>query len=54
VESHPAEYGMVAKFAKLNTATANPFIDDASCTTEAGIQKAMFQVILKEQATAWH
>jgi metallo-beta-lactamase class B len=51
---HPAEYGMVAKFAKLKAGAPNPFIDKAGCTAEADIQEAMFHAILKEQATAGH
>jgi metallo-beta-lactamase class B len=51
---HPAEYGMAAKFAKLTAGAPNPFINKASCTAEADIQEAMFQAILKEQATGGH
>jgi metallo-beta-lactamase class B len=47
---HPAEYRMLEKHARLQPGGPNPFIDKAGCTTEADIQEAMFNAILKEQA----
>jgi metallo-beta-lactamase class B len=49
---HPSEYGLIEKHAKLAAGGANPFIDKASCTREAGIEEAMFHAILAEQAAA--
>lgn len=46
---HGAQYGMQAKYAKLQSGGANPFIDPGSCKLEAEISQAMFRAILAEQ-----
>jgi metallo-beta-lactamase class B len=51
---HPAQYNMQAKYAKLRNGGPNPFIDPASCKTEAGISEAMVKAILDEQQKAAH
>jgi metallo-beta-lactamase class B len=49
---HPAQYNMQAKYAKLKDGGPNPFIDPASCKTEAAISQAMVNAILDEQKAA--
>jgi metallo-beta-lactamase class B len=49
---HPAQYNMQAKYAKLKNGGPNPFIDPASCKTEAAISQAMVNAILDEQKAA--
>jgi metallo-beta-lactamase class B len=49
---HAAQYGMQAKYAKLQRGGANPFIDAAGCKVEADIEEAMFHAILAEQRKA--
>jgi len=49
---HAAQYGMQAKYAKLQGGGANPFIDPAGCKVEADIEEAMFHAILDEQRKA--
>src|SRR5579864_373031 len=49
---HSAQYGMQAKYAKLQKGGANPFIDAAGCKVEADIEEAMFHAILAEQRKA--
>jgi len=51
---HPAQYNMQAKYAKLKNGGPNPFIDPASCKTEARISEAMVKAILDEQQKAAH
>ena len=46
---HPAEYGMQAKYAKLNAGATNPFVDKAHCLDEADVQEAMYRAILAER-----
>jgi hypothetical protein len=45
---HPAQYNMQAKFAKLQSPGANPFVEPATCNAETDIQEAMFRAILAE------
>jgi len=49
---HAAQYGMQAKYEKLQGGGANPFIDPAGCKVEADIEEAMFHAILDEQRKA--
>jgi metallo-beta-lactamase class B len=49
---HAAQYGMQAKYAKLQKGGANPFIDAAGCKVEVDIEEAMFHAILDEQRKA--
>jgi metallo-beta-lactamase class B len=49
---HAAQYGMQAKYAKLQAGGANPFIDAAGCKVEPDIEEAMFRAILDEQRKA--
>ena len=49
---HPAQYGMIEKYAKLKPGAPNPFIDAATCKRETAIEEAMFHAILQAQATA--
>ena len=49
---HAAQYGMPAKYAKLQGGGANPFIDPPGCKIEADIEEAMFHAILDEQRKA--
>lgn len=49
---HPAEYGMIEKYAKLKDGGPNPFIDAATCKREVDMQEAMFHAILNEQQKA--
>jgi metallo-beta-lactamase class B len=46
---HGAQYNMQAKYAKLRTGGANPFIDPDTCKLEAEISETMFRAILAEQ-----
>jgi metallo-beta-lactamase class B len=46
---HGAQYNMQAKYARLGSGGANPFIDPGSCKVEAEIEEAMFRAILAEQ-----
>jgi len=46
---HPAEYDMQAKYARLLSGGANPFVDKAHCLAEADIQEAMYHAIVAEQ-----
>ena len=49
---HGAQYGMQAKYARLQGGGANPFIDPACCKLEMEISQAMFRAILDEQKKA--
>ena len=49
---HAAQYGMQAKYAKLQKGGLNPFIDPAGCKVEVNIEEAMFHAILDEQRKA--
>ena len=49
---HAAQYGMQAKYAKLQKGGANPFIDAAGCKVEVDMEEAMFHAILDEQRKA--
>jgi metallo-beta-lactamase class B len=49
---HAAQYGMQAKYAKLQKGGPNPFIDAAGCKVEVDIEEAMFHAILDEQRKA--
>jgi metallo-beta-lactamase class B len=51
---HPAQYNMHAKYAKVQDAGANPFLDKANCLAEADIQEAMYHAVLDEQQKAAH
>ena len=46
---HGAQYGMQAKYARMQSGGANAFIDPGSCKLEAEISEAMFRAILAEQ-----
>ncbi len=46
---HPAQYGMQAKYSKIQKGGPDPFIDASGCTVEADIEEAMFHAILDEQ-----
>jgi metallo-beta-lactamase class B len=45
----PAQFGMDAKYAALQTSKSNPFIDVRTCGRETDIQEAMFKAVLAEQ-----
>jgi len=47
---HPAEYGMIEKYARLKPGAPNPFVDKPTCTRETDMEEAMFHAILAEQA----
>ena len=49
---HGAQYNMQAKYAKLKPGAPNPFVDPASCMTEADVEEAMFHAIMAEQQSA--
>ena len=49
---HPAQYNMVAKFARLKAGAPNPFIDAANCWVEAEVQEAMLRAQLQLQQKA--
>jgi len=49
---HPAQYNMVAKYARVKAGAPNPFIDPANCWVEAEIQEAMLRAQLKLQQGA--
>jgi len=49
---HPAQYDMIAKYARLTAGTPNPFIDAANCWAEAEIQEAMFRAQIQMQQNA--
>ena len=46
---HPAQYNMMAKFARVKAGAPNPFIDVANCWAEAEVQEAMFRAQLQLQ-----
>ena len=46
---HPAQFGMDAKYAAMQTSKTNPFIDARTCGRETDIQEAMFKAVLAEQ-----
>ena len=46
---HPAQYEMQAKYARLTSGSANPFVDKANCLREADIQEAMYHAVVEEQ-----
>jgi metallo-beta-lactamase class B len=46
---HPAEYGMIEKYARLKPGAPNPFIDKPTCSRETDMEEAMFHAILDEQ-----
>jgi metallo-beta-lactamase class B len=46
---HPAQYGMVEKYAKVRNGGPNPFIEPAGCQYETDIEEAMFKAIQAEQ-----
>ncbi len=47
--SHPAMYGMAAKYARLAAGGPNPFVDPAGYQTEVAVQEAAFTNELKRQ-----
>jgi metallo-beta-lactamase class B len=49
---HPAEYGMIEKYARLKPGAPNPFVDKPSCSRETDMEEAMFHAILDEQKAA--
>ena len=49
---HPAQYDMMAKYAKLKAGAPNPFIDAANCWVEAEIQEAMLRAQVQMQQKA--
>jgi len=49
---HPAQYDMMAKYAKLKAGALNPFIDAANCWVEAEIQEAMLRAQVQMQQKA--
>jgi metallo-beta-lactamase class B len=49
---HPAQYNMMAKYARVKPGAPNPFIDPANCWLEAEIQEAMLRAQLKLQQGA--
>jgi len=49
---HPAQYNMMAKYARVKPGAPNPFIDPANCWLEAEIQEAMLRAQLKMQQEA--
>jgi metallo-beta-lactamase class B len=49
---HPAQYGMVDKYARLQSGGPNPFVDPDGCWLEAEIQEAMFRAQLQWQEKA--
>jgi metallo-beta-lactamase class B len=46
---HPAQYNMMAKYARLKAGTPNPFVDAANCWVEAEIQEAMLRAQVQMQ-----
>lgn len=49
---HPAQFGMLEKYPKIQKGSPNPYIDAAGCKLEAKIEEEMFHALLKEQETA--
>ena len=47
---HGAQYNMQAKYARLASGSANPYVDPESCKVEAEISERMVRAILAEQA----
>jgi len=46
---HAAQYNMQAKYAKLKSGGANPYVDPAGCKVEEEISEAMVRAIVAEQ-----
>jgi metallo-beta-lactamase class B len=49
---HGAQYGMHAKYAKLQSGGPNPFVEPATCMQEADLGETMFNAQLAEQKAA--
>jgi metallo-beta-lactamase class B len=49
---HPAQYGMLEKYGKLERGRPTPFLDKANCLAEANIQEAMYHAVVAEQEKA--
>ena len=49
---HPAQYNLMAKFARLSAGASNPFVDAANCWLEAEIQEAMLRAQVQMQKKA--
>lgn len=49
---HPAQYDMMAKYARLRPGAPNPFVDAANCWVEAEIQEAMLRAQVQMQQKA--
>ena len=49
---HPAQYNMMAKFARLKANAPNPFVDAANCWVEAEVQEAMLRAQVRLQQKA--
>jgi metallo-beta-lactamase class B len=49
---HGAQYGMQAKYAKLQSGGPNPFVEPATCMQEADLGETMLNAQLAEQAAA--
>jgi metallo-beta-lactamase class B len=49
---HPAQYNLMAKYARLKPGASNPFIDAANCWREADIQEAMLRAQVRMQQKA--
>jgi metallo-beta-lactamase class B len=49
---HGAQFNMQAKFARIASGGANPYIDPAGCKVEMEISEAMVRAILAEQQAA--
>lgn len=49
---HPAQYNLMAKYARLKAGAPNPFVDAANCWLEAEIQEAMLRAQIQLQQKA--
>ena len=49
---HPAQYSLMAKYARLSAGGPNPFVDAANCWLEAEIQEAMLRAQVQMQQKA--
>jgi metallo-beta-lactamase class B len=49
---HPAQYDLMAKYARLKPGAPNPFVDPDNCWREADIQEAMLRAQIQMQLKA--
>jgi metallo-beta-lactamase class B len=49
---HPAQFGLLEKYPKVQKGGPNPYIDAAGCKLEIAIEEGMFHALLEEQKSS--